>query len=348
MARAASSAPSRADCFGPVSHRRGIEREDLAVRTFLVETLTGLGADPAARHKLLDNGRQREQRPRFVVRQSLGKVADDVGEDVDAGDVDGAERCALRPADRGTRDRVDLLDREPAGGPGAKDLHHAVQADVIGDEVGRVLRNHHTLAEPMVGERGYRLDHLGIGRGRGDDLEQPQIPRRIEEVGAERVRPEAVGAALDDGRDRNAGSVGADDCVRRADRVDAREQRLLDVEAFDDGFDNPVARRDERRGRCRSRRCGRAPRRRAGRTEPARARGRARDRRARRRRVTSSSSTGRPAFATCAAICAPIVPAPSTATERIGALTNALSVPARRRRNRRWRRPGRRASSGDG
>ena len=64
--------------------------------------------------------------------------------------------------------------------------------------------------------------------------------------------------------------------------------------------------------------------------------------------VTSSSSTGRPAFATCAAICAPIVPAPSTATERIGALTNALSVPARRRRNRRWRRPGRRASSGDG
>ena len=33
--------------------------------------------------------------------------------------------------------------------------------------------------------------------------------------------------------------------------------------------------------------------------------------------VTSSSSAGTPALAKCAAICAPIVPAPSTATERI-------------------------------
>src|SRR5687767_11240205 len=33
--------------------------------------------------------------------------------------------------------------------------------------------------------------------------------------------------------------------------------------------------------------------------------------------LTSSSSAGNPAFATCAAICAPIVPAPSTATDRI-------------------------------
>ena len=43
--------------------------------------------------------------------------------------------------------------------------------------------------------------------------------------------------------------------------------------------------------------------------------------------VRSSRRTGTPAFAKCAAICAPIVPAPSTATDRI---VCAITAPARR------------------
>ena len=96
-------------------------------------------------------------------------------------------------------------------------------------------------------------------------------------------------------------------------RLDPREQRLLDVEPLDDRFDDPVAVGDRRRGPRRSRRCGRARAcrreeriglQRAGAFEPV----------ARRRRAcTSSSSAGTPALAKCAAICAPIVPAPSTA-----------------------------------
>jgi hypothetical protein len=46
--------------------------------------------------------------------------------------------------------------------------------------------------------------------------------------------------------------------------------------------------------------------------------------------VRSSSSTGTPALAKWAAICAPIVPAPSTATERIGVVGVVISAPARR------------------
>ena len=52
------------------------------------------------------------------------------------------------------------------------------------------------------------------------------------------------GPAFDDGRDRDARRVGADDRVRRPMPVDALEERLLDVEAFDDGLDDPVGRRD--------------------------------------------------------------------------------------------------------
>ena len=44
--------------------------------------------------------------------------------------------------------------------------------------------------------------------------------------------------------------------------------------------------------------------------------------------VRSSSSAGTPAFAKCAAICAPIVPAPRIATDRMGPF--ALIAPARR------------------
>ena len=46
--------------------------------------------------------------------------------------------------------------------------------------------------------------------------------------------------------------------------------------------------------------------------------------------VRSRRSTGTPALAKCAAICAPIVPAPSTATDRIGGIDVAISGPARR------------------
>ena len=76
-----------------------------------------------------------------------------------------------------------------------------------------------------------------------DDLEQVEVARRIEEVRAQPALPEPLGASLGDGAQRNAGRVGADDRVARDVRFDAREQRLLDVEPFDDRFDDPVGRR---------------------------------------------------------------------------------------------------------
>ena len=140
----------------PVVQRRRIERQDLAARVLLVEALARLLADPAALDQRLDERRQRETRARRRRGKPLGQVARHVREDVDAGDVHRAERRALRPAERRAGDRVDLFDRELAGRRALEDLHHAVEADVVGDEVRRVLRDDHALAEPMIGELARR------------------------------------------------------------------------------------------------------------------------------------------------------------------------------------------------
>ncbi len=131
--------------------------------------------------------------------------------------------------------------------PRPENLHDAVEADAIGDEVRRVPGGDHALAEPVIAELGNGLFDRRVGVGRADDLDQPQIARRVEEVGSEGVRPERRRPAFDDRRDRNARRIGADDGVRRAVAVDALEERLLDVEPFDDGFDDPVGGGDGRK-----------------------------------------------------------------------------------------------------
>ena len=151
--RAASSDGSRAGCLGRYVQRRRIEGQDLARRGLLVEPLPGLRADPArAATSSLDERRQRELRRSSAIVKPLGQIPRDVGEHVDAGDVHRAERRALRPADRRTGDRVDLFDGVLARLERAQDLHDAEQADVIGDEVRRVLRDDDALAEAMIGE----------------------------------------------------------------------------------------------------------------------------------------------------------------------------------------------------
>ena len=126
----------------------------------------------------------------------------------------------------------------------AKDLRHAVEADVVGDEVRPVLRDDDALAETVIREVRHALDDRRIGLRRRDDLEEPQIPRRVEEVRAEPVPPEVVAPAFRQRRDRDARRVRRDDRPRTPDGVDALEQRPLDVELLDDRFDNPVDARE--------------------------------------------------------------------------------------------------------
>ncbi len=86
------------------------------------------------------------------------EVVDDVAEDVHASQVERAKRRAVRAADGGSRDRVDLFDGVVAGRHLRQQLHHAIEREVVADEVRRVLRDHHALAQPVIGEVRDRLD----------------------------------------------------------------------------------------------------------------------------------------------------------------------------------------------
>jgi hypothetical protein len=166
-----------------------------------------------------------------------------VRQQIDSGDVHGPECRAFRPADRRPGNGVDLLDRVVAGGQGVEGPGHPEESQVVGNEVRRVSRKDDTLAEPPVGATANQVDHLRQGIRDWDDLQQVQVARRVEEMRAQPALPEPEGPSLRNRAHRNTGRVGADDGVGRCHRLDARQQGLLDVEALDDRFDDPVGRR---------------------------------------------------------------------------------------------------------
>ena len=98
---------------------------------------------------------------------------------------------------------------------------------MVADEVRRVLGDDDALAEMMIGEVGDRGDDGGIGLRRRNQLEQPQVARRVEEVRAQPVAAELVAAALRQRADRNARGVGADDRAGPARGLNPGEQRCL-------------------------------------------------------------------------------------------------------------------------
>ena len=93
------------------------------------------------------------------------------------------------------------------------------RADAIGDEIGRVLGEHDSLAQHHVAEVRDRVHHLRQRFRSGDDLQQLQVARRIEEVGAQKVPAEFFAESFDDAADGDARGVRTDDGARRTDRL---------------------------------------------------------------------------------------------------------------------------------
>ena len=172
---------------------------------------------------------------------------------------------------------------------------------------------------------------LRPGRRAGDHLQQPHVARRIEEMGDQEVAPEALRQVPGQIGQRDGRGVRGDDAARAADGLQPLVERLLGRRLLDDRLDDPVARRPGPRGR---------PRRLPGVTSLAASgvmngAGSASSIRAMAPRASalrspapsgtmSSSSTGTPALAMCAAIPLPITPAPITAARRISIASDRL------------------------
>ena len=257
MARAASSDARRAGAAARNVIEDRVERHNLAARILLVEPLRRLGANPASLDQFFDYHGQRKDFAVFATAQAAGQVAHDVGQHVDPRQIHRPERRAFRPADRGTGDGVNLLDRVLGvrRAPDLEDLHHAVQADAIGDEVRRVLAGTTPLPRWWSVNSATARSTAGSVSGVRIDVDEPQIWGGKSECRVRRHGTKATG--LDDRRDRDPRCIGADDRIRRAIAVHAFEERLLTSSR------STTARRSSRLPRFpesppRTRRCGRA------------------------------------------------------------------------------------------
>ena len=227
---------------GAILKRLPIDREDfflaIGLLALAIEAALGLVAEPLALQHLLEECGQLEIAA--LVLNVGGGVAHDVAKDVEADEVGEAEGRGLGPADGGAGQRVDLFDAQVHLHHDPHDVEDGEGADAVGDEVRRVLRVHHALAHVQIAEMGDGVHRGGIGVGRGDDLQQAHVARRIEEVGAKPGAAEVVGEAFDNFRDRQTAGIGGDDGAGLANLLDLAQQAALDLEIFDDGFDDPV------------------------------------------------------------------------------------------------------------
>ncbi len=136
-----------------VLQRLPVERQALVALggfLLLVEAALGLVAQPFAVEHLEEERRQLEVAA--LVVDVGGGVAHDVAEDVESDEIAEAEGGGLGPADGSAGEGVNFFDAEVHLLHDAHDVQHGEGADAIGDEVGRVLGVHDTLAEVQIAE----------------------------------------------------------------------------------------------------------------------------------------------------------------------------------------------------
>ena len=227
-----------------IFHFHGIEREDFGFAAgffhALVKAAARLVADPAAPRHFLDQRRHAVEFARFVVRNIFIDIADHVQQDVDADDIRQAKRRRPRPAERGAGAGVHFLKRHAQLVHQANRIQHGKRSDAIGDEIRSILGDDDALAQLVIAKFGERFDHLGARRRAGNNFDQFQIARRIEEMRARPMLLPFLGHPFRDAAHGQAGGIRGDDRAGLANLRDAREQRALDFEIFGDDFDDPV------------------------------------------------------------------------------------------------------------
>ena len=221
---------------------RGVKTQDVAP-DFLVETGPGFLPQVAQGHELGQHRRGAEVAVERVALQAqvVLKRLDHVGHGVEPHHVGSAERTGAGAPQFLAGEVVHHVVRQ------AEVLHllhrgqHAGDADAVGDEVGRVMRAHHALAQAAGDKRFQVIEHVGLGGGGIDQLHQRHVARRVEEMDAAKARLDGLGQSLAEFGDRQARGIGRHDCVRCQKRRNFAVQVQLPVHALGNRFDHQVA-----------------------------------------------------------------------------------------------------------
>src|SRR5204862_5674153 len=116
--------------------------------------------------------------------------------DVQANQIKGAKGCALRAAGGGPGDLVYFFDGVAVVEHRLDRVERAESADPVGDKVWPIFRGHDAFAEALVEKAVKETGDFGLGPLGANYLDQVKVTRWIEEVDAEKVLFEIVGAAF--------------------------------------------------------------------------------------------------------------------------------------------------------
>ena len=151
---------------------------------------------------------------------------------IEADHIGGSIGRALRTPDHRTGQCVDHIEAqaEPFG------VHHRRQhgehTDAIGDEVGRVLGAHHTLAKCRDQKCFELIEQGGRGSFLRDQLDQMHVPRWIEEMNAAEARTQRCWTGLGERVDRQPGRIAGENGLRSDVGRHFLVQRLFPVHAL--------------------------------------------------------------------------------------------------------------------
>ncbi|VTR68538.1 hypothetical protein DESC_710035 [Desulfosarcina cetonica] len=206
-----------------------------------VEADFGFLSQHLGRDHLADEFRGDEIGAGFVLGDQVIGVLGHMRHGVQADQIGGFEHGRLGTPHGRPEERIDFGNGDAHLHHQLHGLDHALNADAVTDEIGRVLGPDNPLAQDALAEIGHEGQDLGQGLRTGDDLQEFHVTDRVEEMGAEEILLERRTPALAHLLQRNAGGIGGDDGTGLADRFDAFEQVLLDLQVFDDHLDDPVA-----------------------------------------------------------------------------------------------------------
>ena len=105
----------------------------------------------------------------------MREISDDVGQDIETDHVGEAEAAGTGPTQDAASQYIHVFYREALLLHQCYGLEHDVDADAVGDEVGRVMSVDDGFAEAAVGEIGDGRYGGRIGVGGGNDLKQPHV-----------------------------------------------------------------------------------------------------------------------------------------------------------------------------
>jgi len=176
-----------------------------------------------------------------IFRQRVGHGLDDVRHGIQADHVGGPIGGAFGPSEQRASQRVDLVESQAQTSrvvQGGQDREHA---DPVADEVRRVLRVHHALAQGS-GEKSFQtFEHVRVSAATRNQFGQVHVARRVEEVHAAKPRPYRIGQRVGHGVDAQPGRIGSHHGVRCDVAGDLAVQIQFPVHPLGDRLDDQVA-----------------------------------------------------------------------------------------------------------